>query len=161
MGGSIRVETALNQGTEFIIQLEFKLHSESSSATEKSLKQMPRGQILDGGGEASAAAKTEDWEAAAAVFRGKKILLVEDNALNREIASEILLPYGFEIDEAEDGSVAVELLQNAPPGRYDAVLMDIQMPVMDGYTAARGMRAQAGAPAPSKAPLTPISPSLP
>lgn len=73
-------------------------------------------------------------------FSGKKILLVEDNELNREIAMEILTEAGFDIDEAEDGSVAVEKIRSAEPGRYDLILMDIQMPVMDGYEATKAIR---------------------
>ena len=74
-------------------------------------------------------------------FKGKHILLVEDNALNREIAQEILREYGFRVDTAENGAVAVEKVSTAAPGSYDLVLMDVQMPVMDGYTATRQIRA--------------------
>ena len=74
-------------------------------------------------------------------FRGRHILLVEDNELNREIAMTILHEYGFLVDIAENGAVAVEKVRTADPGRYDLVLMDVQMPVMDGYTATRRIRA--------------------
>lgn len=74
-------------------------------------------------------------------FKGKHILLVEDNALNREIAQEILREYGFLVDTAENGAVAVEKVSTAAPGSYDLVLMDVQMPIMDGYTATRKIRA--------------------
>ena len=74
-------------------------------------------------------------------FKGKHILLVEDNELNREIAQEILREYGFLVDSAENGAVAVEKVSNAAPGSYDLVLMDVQMPIMDGYTATRKIRA--------------------
>ena len=74
-------------------------------------------------------------------FKGKHILLVEDNELNREIAQEILREYGFLVDSAENGAVAVEKVSTAAPGSYDLVLMDVQMPIMDGYTATRKIRA--------------------
>ena len=74
-------------------------------------------------------------------FKGRQILLVEDNELNREIAQEILREYGFRVDTAENGAVAVEKVSTAAPGSYDLVLMDVQMPVMDGYTATRQIRA--------------------
>ena len=74
-------------------------------------------------------------------FKGRHILLVEDNELNREIAQEILCEYGFRVDTAENGAVAVEKVRTAAPGSYDLVLMDVQMPVMDGYTATRQIRA--------------------
>ena len=74
-------------------------------------------------------------------FKGKHILLVEDNELNREIAQEILQEYGFLVDTAENGAVAVEKVSTAAPGSYDLVLMDVQMPIMDGYTATRKIRA--------------------
>ncbi len=74
-------------------------------------------------------------------FKDRHILLVEDNELNREIAQEILREYGFRVDTAEDGAVAVEKIRTAVPGSYDLVLMDVQMPVMDGYTATRQIRA--------------------
>ena len=74
-------------------------------------------------------------------FKGKQILLVEDNELNREIAQEILREYGFLVDTAENGAVAVEKVSTAAPGSYDLVLMDVQMPIMDGYTATRKIRA--------------------
>ena len=74
-------------------------------------------------------------------FKDRHILLVEDNELNREIAQEILREYGFRVDTAENGAVAVEKVSTAAPGSYDLVLMDVQMPVMDGYTATRKIRA--------------------
>lgn len=66
---------------------------------------------------------------------------MEDNELNREIAEEILKQYGFLVDIAENGAVAVEKVKNSAPGTYDLVLMDIQMPVMNGYEATEQIRA--------------------
>lgn len=74
-------------------------------------------------------------------FRGRCILLVEDNELNREIAEELLKQYGFLVDTAENGAEAVEKVKNSAPGTYDLVLMDIQMPVMNGYEATEQIRA--------------------
>ncbi len=74
-------------------------------------------------------------------FQGKKILLVEDNELNQEIAVEILQEVGFSVDVVDDGAVAVERMREAEPGQYDLILMDILMPVMDGYEATKQIRA--------------------
>ena len=73
-------------------------------------------------------------------FKGKHILLVEDNELNREIAESILNDYGLDVDTAENGTIAVEKVSTAAPGQYDLILMDVQMPIMDGYTATRRIR---------------------
>lgn len=83
----------------------------------------------------------EPEESEAFCFEGKKILLVEDNELNQEIAAEILREAGFVIDVADDGAVAVEKMKAAVPGQYDLILMDIQMPMMNGYEATRKIRA--------------------
>ena len=83
----------------------------------------------------------EAEEKEAASFQGKKILLVEDNELNQEIAVEILQGAGFVVEVADDGGTAVERMRAAEPGQYDLILMDIQMPIMDGYQATRLIRA--------------------
>lgn len=73
-------------------------------------------------------------------FSGRRLLLVEDNAINMEIAKEILSRMGFEIETAENGQIALDVVSKSYPDHYDAVLMDIQMPVMDGYAATRAIR---------------------
>ncbi|MDE7261950.1 MAG: response regulator [Oscillospiraceae bacterium] len=85
--------------------------------------------------------ETEELDTSAQFLRGKKILLVEDNELNQEIARTVLEEAGLVIDTADDGTEAVEAIQTAQAGTYDLILMDVQMPVMDGYTAARTIRA--------------------
>ena len=92
-------------------------------------------------GQKQAEAETAILPAAGSDFRGKCILLVEDNELNSEIAAEILNEYGFLVDTAENGAEAVEKVKNSKPGNYDLVLMDVQMPVMNGYEATKQIRA--------------------
>ena len=92
-------------------------------------------------GQKQAEAETAILPTAGSDFRGRYILLVEDNELNSEIVAEILNEYGFLVDTAENGAEAVEKVKNSKPGNYDLVLMDVQMPVMDGYEATKQIRA--------------------
>ena len=91
-------------------------------------------------GQKQAEAEDNILPAADSDFRDRRILLVEDNELNREIAVALLSEYGFQVDTAEDGAEAVERVRNSRPGDYDLVLMDVQMPVMNGYEATERIR---------------------
>ena len=92
-------------------------------------------------GQSQAGAEDSILPEAGSDFRGRCILLVEDNELNSEIAVEILNEYGFLVDTAKNGAEAVEKVKNSKPGNYDLVLMDVQMPVMNGYEATKQIRA--------------------
>ncbi|MBR3569416.1 MAG: amino acid permease [Oscillibacter sp.] len=120
MNGEIDVETEKGKGTEFIIRVEFPIVEEEPEGGE--------GQSGEG------AAPEID-------FSKVKLLLVEDNEINREIATILLEEAGFQLDEAENGKIAVEKIAASRPGDYQLVLMDIQMPVMNGYEAAQAIRA--------------------
>ena len=120
MGGTINIESKLGEGTKVTIHFEFRIADD---------------EFVD---------SKEEYETNLKLLEGKKVLLVEDNELNREIAKDILEDMGIVVDEAFDGTFAVEKIVNIcdknPENRYDFVLMDIQMPVMDGYKATEEIR---------------------
>lgn len=117
MGGKITCTSRQGQGSEFVCIFRFRLSSpEALQKTQAHTLPIPEA-------------------------RGKRVLLVEDNALNREISRELLEAQGLAVEEAEDGNIAVEKVRGSAPGYYAIVLMDIQMPKMNGYEATRAIRA--------------------
>jgi signal transduction histidine kinase/ActR/RegA family two-component response regulator len=118
MGGTIEVDSIKGKGTEFTVTIPMKVVNHKKSTIETPSKNTS---VVD--------------------FHGKRVLLVEDNDLNREIAMEILSAVGLIVEEAEDGNVAIEKLLERGADYYSVVLMDIQMPTMDGYTATKNIRA--------------------
>ena len=115
MGGTIAIESEPDVGTTVFIEIENRIALPTNMEVAAD-------------------------EALASDLEGRKILLVEDNEFNREIAVEILEDEGIFVDTAEDGSIAVEKMKEAVPGQYDLILMDIQMPIMNGYDAAKAIR---------------------
>lgn len=129
MGGKIDLESDIGKGTEFTVKVVFMLQDVDEammSLQEKSIE--------------TAREEVREKELQKTLFTGRKLLLVEDNSLNREIAKKLLMGQGFLVDEAVDGNVAVEMLKASHVGEYSVVLMDIQMPVMDGYEATKAIR---------------------
>ena len=118
MGGDIKVQSELGKGTVFIVTLEFMITTED----------MVRGNI------------SEQSADEAADLSGRRVLLVEDNDLNMEIASAILESVGIEVETANDGSEALDIIKAQPADRYDVILIDIQMPMMNGYETTRAIR---------------------
>ena len=118
MGGTIDVETEFGKGTEFIVNVDFPIVDTPEEIEPEKTQAV---QEID--------------------FSKIKLLLVEDNEVNREIATLILTEFGFKLDTAENGKVAYEKVAASKPGDFDAVLMDVQMPVMNGYEATAKIRA--------------------
>ena len=118
MGGSIQVESTQGVGTKFTVDISFDMASESDVYRDQ-ISEQP--DVLE-------------------KLEGKRILLAEDNDLNAEIAIELLAEEKIVVDRAKDGAECLDKLEKAVPGYYDMILMDIQMPVMDGYDAAARIR---------------------
>ena len=115
MGGTIEVQSKPNEGSTFTVEMNFRVREEETISLR-------------------------DGKTGAQPARGRNVLVVEDNEINMEIEKALLKMKGFSVDTAEDGSIALEKMRRAVPGQYDVILMDLQMPVMDGWQATMEIR---------------------
>ena len=117
MGGTIDIQSEKGRGTRISVSIPMKFDTEAETETKNDAPEI------------------------AVNLDGMKVLLVDDNEMNREIAEEILTEYGVIVETADDGDVAVEMVKDSAPGQYDLILMDVQMPRMNGYEATKAIRA--------------------
>ena len=115
MGGKIEVDSEVGRGSTFTVTLRLRVCNRMNE-------------------------EFSERDGMADIFQNQKVLLVEDNEINQEIETEILKEIGFLVETAENGSIAVEKVKNSKPGEFQLILMDIQMPVMDGRQAAEAIR---------------------
>lgn len=149
MNGTIQVESRLDEGTRFVVTVFMKLAGEKpeedgqAPGKAKDKAGEPAGEkagAQTAGEKAGRCHNTGNPSGTAAFEPGARILLAEDNDLNREIVQELLMLQGLETACAVNGREAVDLFAGNPPGTYALILMDIQMPVMNGYEASRAIR---------------------
>lgn len=117
MDGSIDIQSKLGEGSTFTVHIPCRLARQEDAVPKRAAERVDKTGLA-----------------------GRRILLAEDNDLNAEIATELMGEEGLLVDRAENGAHCLEMLEKAPAGMYDAILMDVQMPVLDGYEATRKIR---------------------
>jgi signal transduction histidine kinase/ActR/RegA family two-component response regulator len=130
MNGTIKVESTQGSGTDITIRLPLRVAAETPDEEVNEIQNA----------EEIRFSKTVYLDEFRKRVSGKRLLLVEDNELNQEIESEILKEAGFTVDVADDGTTAVEMIKHSPADTYELILMDIQMPIMNGYEATMRIR---------------------
>ncbi len=133
MGGTITVESKLGSGTEFTVDMKLQIYQEDA------VREAESEEVSNQTADASNSKQAE--QDIAEMFQELQFLAAEDNELNAEILTEILRMLGSSCDVVGNGQEAVKRFEDSVPGQYDAILMDVKMPVMSGYEATKAIRA--------------------